>query len=183
MNRRPFNRAGFNRLSQTTQGAGGITLMKMKAAPVTARRDIVALLNPASSKMTGTCKATNVKYAGGSAALIMSGSGKATKVIYASAGYSEMIMSGSADSIVQGEAVINLRDDQTGTWLSLSPGDELIINTEEMTVTINSQNGMRYFSTDSDFFSLLSGANTIVYGDLAGSRKVSVDVIWKDRWL
>lgn len=177
MNRRPFNRAGFNRLSQTTQGAGGITLMKMKAAPVTAQRDIVALLNPASSKMTGTCKATNVKYAGGSAALIMSGSGKATRVIYASAGYSKMIMSGSADSIVQGEAVINL------TGLTLAPGDELIINTIDMTVTVNGQNGMQYFSLDSDFFSLLNGANKIVYSDAVSSRKVLVDIIWKDRWL
>jgi len=113
----------------------------------------------------------------------MQGTANARVIKDGGVGLSTMNMTTFGDQLIQGEAVINLRDDQTGTWLILAPGGELIIDTEEMTVTVNSENGMEYFSMDSDFFKLLSGENIIVYSDASDTRDVLVDIIWKDRWL
>jgi len=146
-------------------------------------RDISALATKSALILNDSANATNVKAKTGLAALVLRGTGNGLLKINAGTILAKMIMATSADTIILGEAVINLRDDQTNTWLILAPGDELIINTDEMTVTINGQNGMRYFSMDSDFFKLLSGENKIVYSDCSGSRDVLVDIIWKDRWL
>jgi len=146
-------------------------------------RDISALATKSALILNDSANATNVKAKTGLAALVLRGTGNGLLKINAGTILAKMIMATSADTIIQGEAVINLRDDQTNTWLILAPGDELIINTDEMTVTVNGQNGMRYFSMDSDFFKLLSGENKIVYSDGSSSRDVLVDIIWKDRWL
>lgn len=176
MNRQPYNRSGFNRTAEASQSASGIALMKM-GATASANRDIKMLTTQAVLTLVGATDATNVKRNSGKIAMVMASNGNAALALDVGSGLSQLVMAAFADFIVQGEAVINL------PGLVLAPGDELVINTIDMIVTINSQNGMRYFSMDSDFFSLLNGANTIVYGDLAGSRNVSVDVIWKDRWL
>lgn len=182
MNRQPFNRSGFNRTTQSNTGISGISLLKMSGSAVP-NRDISALATKSVLILNDSANATNVKAKTGLAALVLRGTGNGTLKLDAGTGLAEMIMAASVDSIIQGEVVINLRDDQTNTWLTLAPGDELIINTDEMTVTVNGQNGMRYFSMDSDFFKLLSGENKIVYSDGSGSRDVLVDIIWKDRWL
>lgn len=176
MNRQPYNRSGFNRAAESSQSASGIALMKMGAA-ASANRDIKMLATQAVLTLVGAADAINVKRNSGKIAMAMASNGNATLVLDVGSGLSQLVMVAFADSIVQGEAVINL------PGLILAPGDEVVINTIDMTVTINGQNGMQYFSTDSDFFSLLNGANIIVYSDAAGSRKVSVDVLWKDRWL
>jgi phage-related protein len=88
-----------------------------------------------------------------------------------------MALRTAADQSIQGEAVIDL------TGLVLAPGDELTINTEDMTVTLDGQNGMDYFSLDSEFFTLLSGLNTLVFTDGETTRTIAFDIIWKDRWL
>lgn len=72
---------------------------------------------------------------------------------------------------------INLKD------IVLKPGDELIIDTDLMTVTLNGQNAMRYFSSQSDFFKLAPGENIIAYSDDSETKEYSVDILWKDRWL
>jgi len=154
--------------------------MSCSAVP---NRDISALATKSDLILNDSANATNVKAKTGLAALVLRGTGNGILELDAGTGLAEMIIAASLNSIIQGEAVINLRDDQTNTWLALAPGDELIINTDEMTVTVNGQNGMRYFSMDSDFFKLLSGENKIVYSDTSGSRDVLVDIIWKDRWL
>ena len=182
MNRQPFNRSGFNRTTKSNTGISGISLLKMSGSAVP-NRDISALATKSALILNDSANATNVKAKTGLAALVLRGTGNGLLKINAGTILAKMIMATSADTIILGEAVINLRDDQTNTWLILAPGDELIINTDEMTVTINGQNGMRYFSMDSDFFKLLSGENKIVYSDCSGSRDVLVDIIWKDRWL
>lgn len=182
MNRQPFNRSGFNRTTKSNTGISGISLLKMSGS-VVPNRDISALATKSALILNDSANATNVKAKTGLAALVLRGTGNGLLKLDAGTGLAEMIMATSANLIVQGEAVINLRDDQSNTWLALAPGDELIINTDEMTITVNDQNGMRYFSMDSDFFKLLSGENKIVYSDRSGSRDVLVDIIWKDRWL
>ena len=61
--------------------------------------------------------------------------------------------------------------------------DELVIDTCEMTVSVNGQNMMKFVSNDSEFFSLLPGDNEIIYTDGVTTRKVSIDILWKDRWV
>jgi hypothetical protein len=52
-----------------------------------------------------------------------------------------------------------------------------------MTVSVNGQNMMKFVSDDSEFFSLLPGDNEIIYTDGVTTRKVSIDILWKDRWV
>ena len=182
MNRQPFNRSGFNRTAQSSSGSSGIAMLKMTATAVP-HQDINTPSSRSTLVMRGSVEGTKVHRCDGSATLVMSGTAKGLVIKDGGTGLAEMKMSTFGDQLVQGEAIINLRDDQSSVWLTLAPGDELIINTEEMTITINSRNGMQYFSMDSDFFKLLKGENKIVYSDASGSRDVLVDVIWKDRWL
>lgn len=181
MNRSPFNRTGFNRTAQTTGGAGGTALMKMRASAVPFQ-EINTPLSSSRLIMTGTGNALAEKRGSGVATLRISGYGKAQVNKNGGVGLAELILSASANPMIQGEAVINLRRSD-GTWLVLAPGDELVINTEDMTVTLNSQNAIEYFSVDSDFFNLLTGENKIVYSDTSSIRNVLVDILWKDRWL
>ncbi|MDY2986140.1 MAG: phage tail family protein [Peptoniphilus sp.] len=64
----------------------------------------------------------------------------------------------------------------------LKPGEEIEINTCELTATINGENAMHLLTEDGDFFDFLPGANDIeiVAG---GANGVSIDTYWKDRWL
>jgi len=66
--------------------------------------------------------------------------------------------------------------------IQLHIGDEIIINTDDMTVTINGQNAVSYLTDDSDFFKLKPGENFI---SINGSTGAVTDayIIWKDRWL
>ena len=171
MNRQPFNRSGFNRTAQTMNGSNGIALMKLTSAGVPSQ----IISTPASRSLTlmrGLAEGTRVLRYSGLAPLVMGGTAKALIIRDGGVGVSTMKMGTYADQLVQGESIINLKNDQTNTWLTLAPGDELIINTDDMTVTINSQNGMQYFSMDSDFFKLLSGENSIIYSDASANRDV-----------
>jgi phage-related protein len=68
--------------------------------------------------------------------------------------------------------------------LTLRPGDELVIDTDLMTVTLNGVNIARYVSMNSQFIRLLANSNTLVYQDASGqTRKATVRVEWKPRWL
>ena len=88
-----------------------------------------------------------------------------------------MVMLTQATHQLSGEQMMRFED------LALRPGDELVINTCDLTVTLNGQNAMEYFAADSEFITLLNGENIIEYSDESGDRKISFDIIWKDRWL
>ncbi len=64
--------------------------------------------------------------------------------------------------------------------INLMPGDELIIDAEKMTVTINGQNALRLMSSGSEFLKLLPGNNEVRF---EGNGKADMFLIWKDRWL
>jgi len=107
----------------------------------------------------------------------MGGTGNGTKVLFGIGNAANMVMQGTVIKSISGESFINL------LGIVLKPGDELIINTTDMTITLNGENAMEYFSSDSDFFNLLTGSNEIVYNDANTSRTASVNATWKDRWL
>lgn len=177
MNRKPFNRSGFNRPSTAITSVTGFAQLKLGASPVFANRAISALALPSRLVLWDSADGTIIKTGSGNSALVLYASGNAAKVLYGILAPSVMALKTLSEQSVQGESVIDLQ------WLVLAPGGELIINTEDMTVTVNGQNGMEYFSLDSEFFNLLNGANTIVFSDGSTGRNINFDIIWKDRWL
>ena len=64
--------------------------------------------------------------------------------------------------------------------VNMVAGDELIIDTEHMTVTLNGVNIVDRVSDDSAFFKLQPGENDII---VEGGTTADVKVLWKDRWL
>lgn len=175
-NRQPFNRGKFNVPSTQNIGNSGIALMIMGANLVQASR-IINASGIASMYMKDSVKGTNVKFSKGETDLILDALGNGTKNLLVVSDVSSMTLNTEANQVLAGESVITLEG------IVLKPGDELIINTCDMTVTINGQNAMEYFTNDSEFFTLLNGINTLVYSDSNGTRNISFDVIWKDRWL
>lgn len=175
-NRQPYNRGKFNVPSTQTVGNSGIALMVMSVNAVTANR-MISAIGSANMHLNEASDGTNVKYNNGAAGLIMGSYADGTKTFVASSDVSTLVMDTQASQVLSGEEVIVLEG------LTLKPGDELVINTCDMTVTLNGQNAMQYFSNDSDFFTLLSGLNTIEYNDGSANRDIAFDIIWKDRWL
>ena len=64
--------------------------------------------------------------------------------------------------------------------LILQPGDELIIDTDAMTVTLNGENAVAHVTDDSIFFKLAPGNSTL---NFAGGEQADIRILWKDRWL
>lgn len=64
----------------------------------------------------------------------------------------------------------------------LRPGEELVINTCDLTATINGENAISSLTVGSDFFDFLAGENDVIISG-GNSRGMTVDVYWKDRWL
>ena len=64
--------------------------------------------------------------------------------------------------------------------MNMVAGDELIIDTEHMTVTLNGVNIVDRVSDSSVFFKLMSGVNDII---VEGGTTADIRILWKDRWL
>lgn len=64
--------------------------------------------------------------------------------------------------------------------VNMVAGDELIIDTEHMTVTLNGANIIDRVSDESAFFKLQPGVNDIT---VEGGTTADVKILWKDRWL
>ena len=176
-NRQPFNRGKFNVSSIQSTGASGLGQMSM-GTPVTFASRLISASGTASLSLKTLSDATLNKYSPEStAAMTMRYIANGTKAFIVAGDDANMVLGASANQTLSGEQVIKLDN------LVLKPGEELIINTCDMTVTLNGQNAMQYFSADSDFISLLNGLNTLIYSDSNVSRKAMFDVIWKDRWL
>ena len=175
-NRQPYNRGKFNVPSVTISSNNGIATLKLGAVPVSAQRTISAS-GQASMKLSGLSDGTIVRYAAGSCLLTLDGYADGTKVFIVEAEDAALVMLTQATQQLSGEHVMRFED------LVLRPGDELVINTCDLTVTLNSENAMEFFAADSEFITLLNGENTIEYNDESESREISFDIIWKDRWL
>lgn len=64
--------------------------------------------------------------------------------------------------------------------LNMKSGDELKIDTEHMTITLNGVNIIDRVKDESVFFKLKSGINDIV---IEGGSRADIKILWKDRWL
>ena len=88
---------------------------------------------------------------------------------------------GSADAIATGSAVgvYQMGADYLAFDISLNAGDDLIIDTERMTILRNNQNFIYALDDYSTFFNLEKGD----YITVAGDGTATVTLLWKDRWL
>ena len=175
-NRQPYNRGKFNAPLTVTSSNSGIALLKLGTIPVDVQRTISAS-GQASMKLSGLSDGTIVRYAAGSCLFTLGSFANGTKVFIVEAKDAALVMLTQATHQLSGEQMMRFED------LALRPGDELVINTCDLTVTLNGQNAMEYFAADSEFITLLNGENTIEYNDESESREISFDIIWKDRWL
>jgi|GEM_PF-6638900 len=67
--------------------------------------------------------------------------------------------------------------------LILKKGDELVINIENKTITLNGQNAMRYLTRESDFFLFNPSENTIEFKNDTKGGETDIRILWKDAWL
>lgn len=176
MNRSSFNRTRFNRPGLSGLSGQGYATVKL-GGTATAAMIIGTPLSVAELKLSGYANAERVILADGLAAVALKGQANATVILRSEGGVAICKMSAEAASTLSGEASIHL------TSLTLKPNETLVIDTNDMTITINGENGMRYLTADSEFFNLKQGVNTLVYHDTSGSRNISLNAIWKDRWL
>lgn len=175
-NRSQFNRSKFNVTSSRRGSITGTSIMSFKTYPAQATR-IIEASGYCRLIMNTFADVYTTVYNSGSSEMKMST--KATPIVIKT-GLPEpatLIMSSYANQTLAGESSVIFKG------LELKPGDELVINTCEMTVTINGQNAMEFVSADAEFFSLLKGINEIIYSDASKSRKISLDILWKDWWI
>lgn len=175
-NRQPYNRGKFNKPSVQATSISGLSILKLSGEPVKPQQ-VMTSYGMSSLMLRSASNATNIKNSVGSATLILDSKASPTKIYYGIANISDIQLQTKGEHILAGEELISL------PGLILKPGDELVIDTCEMTVSVNGQNMMKFVSDDSEFFSLLPGDNEIIYTDGVTTRKVSIDILWKDRWV
>lgn len=92
-----------------------------------------------------------------------------------------LFFSGAAEAVTtsEGAGVSTYGQEvMTVAGVDMRPGDELIIDTEHMTVTLNGVNIVDRVKDDSIFFKLKSGSNDIV---VEGGTTADIRILWKDR--
>jgi len=67
--------------------------------------------------------------------------------------------------------------------LVIGVGGELIIDTDNMTITMNGQNVMRFLSRDSEFFLLNPATNELTFTSGNANNRADIRVLWRDAWL
>lgn len=135
-----------------------------------------------------------IRYMGGSAVAVSTASGEYVRVFLPSA-LAEAEAGSIGDYIrtlffsALAEAIATATGAGVSTYGSVTlviegvnmvAGDELIIDTEHMTVTLNGANIIDRVSDDSAFFKLQPGENDII---VEGGTTADVKILWKDRWL
>ena len=172
-NRSPFNRASYNRSASfvfewvavanaTAESGGALLIIRYfdgaAVAETTASGEIVriALFAEAEADAVAEALAEYIRtiFQTARADAVSTASGLAVSTY------------GSVTMVIEG--------------VNMEPGDELIIDTEHMTVTLNGINIVDRVSDESFFFKLMPGDNDII---VEGGTTADVKILWKDRWL
>lgn len=171
-NRAPYNKTAFNRTT---------SIVFEWLATANAETDTSAALKV-------------IRYLGGSVEAITSAAGMFVRILLPSA-LAEAEAGSTGDYIrtlffsALAEAVASAIGAGVSTYGSVTmviegvnmvAGDELVIDTEHMTVTLNGANIIDRVSDESTFFKLQPGENDII---VEGGTTADVKILWKDRWL
>lgn len=100
----------------------------------------------------------------------------ASNLVFSDRGFSEIEILSKAVAALLGEAYLELNN------VNLKPGEEVEIDTCNLTVTKNGENALHLMSSDGDFFDFLIGENGV---DIVaeGAGNIQVDAYWRDKWL
>lgn len=171
-NRAPYNRTAYNRTLSI----------------------VFEWLTTANAEADTSATLRIVRYMGGSAVAVSSASGEYVRAFLPSA-LAEAEAGSIGDYIrtlffsALAEAIATATGAGVSTYGSVTlviegvnmvAGDELIIDTEHMTVTLNGANIIDRVSDESAFFKLQPGENDII---VEGGTTADVKILWKDRWL
>lgn len=167
-----FNRAPFNRYV-----AGGESFMPSGAAY--AETEAIGAIR-LIKRMDGSTEA--VAVAAAAAGLLSRMSAQAEAEAAALADYiRKRYFFGHADAVAEASALslYGKGTDVLELEIDLHAGDDLVIDTERMTMLINSRNAIYALSDDSTFFNLQKGD----YITITGTGVATITLLWKDRWL
>ena len=135
-----------------------------------------------------------IRYLAGTAEAETSASGEVVRILLFTSA-AEAVAEAIGDYIrtlfFEGDAIAEANASGTGVstygqevmvveGVNMVAGDELIIDTEHMTVTLNGVNIVDRVSDSSVFFKLMSGVNDII---VEGGTTTDIRILWKDRWL
>lgn len=168
----PYNRAPYNRKArfvfewtatanaETTSG-GAVLVIRY-------------LLGSAEAETTSSGELVRVVLPSGTAEAVTEAVGDYIRTRFFSA-------VAEAESNASGTGVSTYGQEvMTVAGVNMLPGDELIIDTEHMTVTLNGVNIVDKVSDASVFFKLKDGINDII---VEGGTTADIKILWKDRWL
>ena len=171
-NRTPYNRAPYNRKARfvfewtatanVESGSGGAVL-------------IIRYLSGASEAETGSSgEVVRVLLPSGASEAVTEAVGDYIRTRFFAA-VAEAVTTASGTGVsTYGQEVLTVAGVNMVAW------DELIIDTEHMTVTLNGVNIVDRVSDASVFFKLMSGVNYLI---VEGGTTADIKILWKDRWL
>ena len=166
-----FNRGAFNR---TSEGAA-FSWTGNAQAVAEAEADLrltKRMSGAADAVATAMATASNIHYMSGVADALATALSDWIRKVY---------LGGQADAVATGSAVgvYQMGADYLAFTVNLTAGDDLIIDTERMTILRNNQNFIYALDDNSTFFDLAKGDYITVTGD----GTATVTLLWKDRWL
>lgn len=166
-----FNRGAFNRAAESsaTSWAGSARATAEAAGEL---RLTKRMSGDAEALAAAIATASNIHYQEGVADAIAEAESDWIR-LRGLEGYADAIATGSAVGVYQMGA------DYLAFEISLNAGDDLIIDTERMTILRNNQNFIYALDDYSTFFNLEKGD----YITVAGDGTATVTLLWKDRWL
>lgn len=171
-NRTPYNRAPYNRKARfvfewtatanAESGSGGAVLI------------IRYLSGEAEGETSSSGVVVRVLLPSGTAEAVAEAVGDYIRTRFFD-GVAEAISNASGTGVsTYGQEVL------TVAGVNMVAGEELIIDTEHMTVTLNGVNIVDRVSDSSVFFKLMSGVNDLI---VEGGTTADIKILWKDRWL
>ena len=198
-NRKPFNRGKFNR---ATTAANSVLLygsMGMELEAAGKLNAINALEGDAALLVTATGKLSYTANLKGYADILLTAGGQFIRS-RAVEGNADIGFTVEGNLIryrnFEGDALLTVTASSEGfntfryEIISISrpgfnfrAGDELIIDMENMTVTMNGHNIMRFVDRESEFFNLNPGNNELTYESTITAGRVDLRILWKDAWV
>lgn len=172
-NRAHYNRQSYNRLSRNEFAwTGSATAQSSAGGNLVIERRFTGDVAEAVSEAAGELIRQHLLAS--EAAAVTAASGSVIRIrFFGGTAEAESSASGTGVS-TYGQEVMTI------LGVNMVAGDELIISTEHMTVTLNGENIIDRVSDDAVFFKLMSGVNDIT---VDGGTTADVRVVWKDRWL
>jgi len=154
-------------LANLVMGIDGTGIRKISVDAPNAR--LILGLTAAASRV--------IRAASPAISMVINANGRATRLLFADSPNTNLSLDVYGMAEMYGYAVIDLEG------LILPIGGDLVIDTGEMTVTLNGQDVTRYVGKNSEFFKLRPGDNVILYEDGVQNRNISYNILWKDLWL